>query len=159
MDNDSNLKRAAIPLIFEDGTTLYLRPLSDRSSTELDNWIKAKYLHDQRSNIPEGASEELKERIERIAQQTAATLSWYLGLGSSMMVNIEGMAQILYHCARDNHPNITPEAISSILFVGKNLDLAHDAFAKAEGLEEDLKNGRAGRKRNKSQPVKKKSMK
>lgn len=160
MDNDSNLKRAAIPLIFEDGSQIFLRTIGDRGSTELDNWVKARYLHDQRSNVPKDADEELKDRIERIAQQTAATLCWYLGLGSSIMVSIDGMAQLLYQAAREMQPDITYEWIHKKLFVKANLDRANEAIAKTENLEEDLKNGRAGRKRSQlKSTAKKKSTK
>lgn len=145
-DNETQLQRASIPLIFEDGTQLLLKPLGDRSETSLNNWVKARYLHDQRSNIPEGLDNETKDRIERIAQQTAATLCWYLGLGSSIMVSIDGMAQIIYEAAKENHPNITPEEIRAKLFQGRNLDLANEAFSKTEGLEDELKNRQVGQK-------------
>lgn len=162
-NTNTNLQRASIPLIFEDGTQIFLRSLSDRASTELDNWVKARYLHDQRSNVSKDLDDETKDRIERVAQQTSATLCWYLGLGSSIMVSIDGMAQILYQAAKENHPDITHEWIREKLFIGKNLDLANEAFAKAENLEEDLKNGRMGQKavqkRKRSKPQKKKSSK
>jgi len=155
--NDKDLTRAAIPLIFEDGSELYLRPLGDRANTELDIWVKARYLHDQRSNIPKDADEETKDRIERIAQQEASTLCWFLGLGARIMVSIEGMTQILYQASREDCPEISREWIREKLFVKKNLDLANEAVAKVENLEDDLKKNRAARqKRNRQNRLRKK---
>lgn len=143
--NDKDLTRAAIPLIFEDGSELYLRPLGDRATVELDLWVKARYLHDARSTIPEGADDETKDRIERIAQEQASTLCWFLGLGARIMVSIDGMTQILYQASREDCPEITREWIREKLFKKENLDLANDAIAKAENLQDDLKKNRVRR--------------
>lgn len=145
--NDSNLTKASQPLIFEDGSQIFLSPLSDKDVTELDNWVKARYLHDQRSNIPEDADEETKDRIERIAQQTASTLCWYLGLGATMMVSVDGMTQIVYQSAKRNHPEITYEEIHSKLFIEENLDRANEAITKTENLDANLKKKRVKTKR------------
>jgi len=137
--NDSTITGAARPLIFADGTQILLSPLGDKDVTELDNWVKAKYLHDARSTIPENATEEQKDRIERIAQQTATTLCWWMGHGASIMASIDGMTQVIYQSAKKNNPNITYDEIHSKLFVHENLDLANEAISKTNNLNTELK--------------------
>lgn len=132
--DEAKLAGAAKPVIFTDkdspnGTiTLWPEPLSDRDNIELDSWVRSYYLYTQRSNIDPEALDEDKDRIERIAQQTAATLNWYSGLGVQIMASVEGMTQIMYMSVRKRSPKITPDKIRELLMNEQNLEEANKTF-------------------------------
>lgn len=149
---ESQLKAAAHPLILPDGTQWMLSPLTDKDITELDNWVKRRYLFDQRSNIPEDADEETKERIERVAQQTASTLCWYLGYGASIMASIDGMTQLVLQSAKRNHPELTYDIVHEKLLSqgAKALNFANETINEANNagaVFENLKKSTAKKKK------------
>lgn len=157
--SDTLLTGASKPVIFSDGSQLNLSPLSDKDITELDNWVKSRYLHTQISNIPENISDDLKDRMIILAQQTAGTLCWYLGLGASIMASIDGMTQIIYQSAKNNHPDITYDIIHEKLLSKDNYNKAEDTFAELNDVRDSkLKNPtiRGSRKTKKKKSVLKK---
>lgn len=126
--NNTRLTGASTPVIFSDGFELNLSPLSDKDITELDNWVRARYLYIARSGISENATDEEKDRIERIAQQTAATLCWYLGYGASIMACLDGLCRILYQAAQNNHKGLTYDDLHERLLQQTNNEkFANDA--------------------------------
>ncbi len=132
--DEAKLAGAAKPVIFTDkdspnGTiTLWPEPLSDKDNIELDAWVRHYYLYTQRSSIDPEAEDEEKDRIERIAQQTAATLNWYSGLGIQIMASVEGMTQIMYMSVRKRSPKITPDKLRELLMNEQNLEEANKTF-------------------------------
>lgn len=132
--HDAKITGAAFSLIlidYDDNKKIYTiwpEPLSDKENIELDAWVRAYYLYIQRSNIPENATDEEKDRIERIAQQIASTLNWYSDQGIRIMASIEGMTQIMYMSIRKRSPELTPEKLRHLLMDERNLDEANKAF-------------------------------
>lgn len=133
-NDDARLVGAAKPVIFSDkdspsgSITLWPEPLSDKDNVELDAWVRKYYLFTQRSSIPDGTDEYERDRIERIAQETASTLTWYSGLGIRIMASVDGMTQIMYMSIRKQNPRITVEKIRSLLLTEENLEEANKAF-------------------------------
>lgn len=152
--NNTRLTGASTPVIFSNGFELYLSPLSDKDITELDNWIRARYLHIQRTGIPKDADEETKERIERIAQQTAATLNWYIGYGASMMASIDGLCRILYQASRKNQPKLTYDELHENLLSEDN----SEKFA-ADAVSDIVDNSFPEAKPDTKNPIRKKTTK
>lgn len=139
-NNDARLTGAAKPVIFSDGTEILLSPVSDIDSVELDMWVRARYLQIQRESISESSSEELKERIERIAQETASTLCWYLDQGARMMASIDGLSRIIWQCSKNNGHKLTYEQLREKLFFRDNYDRANEAFAEQNNVNVDSVN-------------------
>lgn len=134
---------AAVPLtVVNDGkeVTFLMSPLSDKDLSELTEWVQERYLQTARKSAKNEPREE-RDRIEQLALATACTLAWTSGIGARMIASPDGMARLIWHGVRKNHPEITVEELRSYMFSAENIRESNRIFRKANDLPESNAKG------------------
>jgi len=120
---------AASPLVFADGTTFQMSPLTDRDIAELDLWVQARIVQIARASL-NGEPAEIREETLRLAMQTAAGASWMTGMGARIMATVPGMTRLVWQSIKRSHPEITEEEVGQHLFSPENIEHARETFDK-----------------------------
>ncbi len=110
------------------GVEYKMSPLTDQDIAYLDGWVRKKHVEVARSTLPEDATEEQKDRTERIALAQASAMSFMSGQGVHIIAGIDGWSQIMWCGLHRNHPELTVERIAELLIDPKTLAEAQDAW-------------------------------
>jgi hypothetical protein len=119
---------APADLTFLDGTSYKMTPFSDVDIAELDWWVQQHYIKMMRASIPEDATEEEANRIERMASQEALGLTWLSGAGASLMATVTGMSRLVLQAIKKEHPDVKVEDIRKHMLAPVNIDEARKLF-------------------------------
>lgn len=93
--SQEHLTGAAYPLHL-GSKTFDAVPLSDLAITELNNWVRGKYIHNARQAITPEMTKEERDEITSIAIRDASTLFAFSGQGAKILATIEGVARLAY---------------------------------------------------------------
>lgn len=130
-NNLSNIELNAIggapALVTLNGKHYWADPLTDLDIAELDSWIKAELIRAARMSC-EGASQEERELVLRVAMQEAAGISWYSGTGLKMIATLVGMSRLVWQMLKRRYPDLSLEEVRKGLFNPESLAQANDAF-------------------------------
>lgn len=129
MNNDDGLMTAApSPIRFADGTELRMSPLTDSDISELDNWIRKRFIWTVLDSLPADATDDQRERARMSAAREAMSITWMSGIGAGMMGTVDGMAQLCWQGCRHNHPDLTAAQLRNHMFNPANIDEVSAAF-------------------------------
>lgn len=141
MTTDSRLNRAATPLILKrvaiDGSgelierEFQLRPFSDKSVTEYDNWLKAEYrrqIVSLASDLPAETGAKLVENSVR----TIFNMSFGDGQkGSELAGTLEGVVRLMHISFREDAPGLTIEEVRPYALRGDNINAFLECWQNA----------------------------
>ena len=137
MSTDKRLNKAAVPLVLflpssEGGepieTEFLMTALSDRDMTELDEWVRSRYIDMARKSLPSDATQEQREETMRLAMDRAIGLTFMSGIGARMMATIEGVARLTWQSLRARQPNLTYEQVKAYMFSKENVKCANERW-------------------------------
>ncbi len=153
MSASAKLNRAPseLTLFDKDGTErkFQMRALNDRTLTELDEWLRSKFLAMTRKSLrddPEVTEHEYRAEMS-IAQERAPTITFMHGIGPKMIATVDGMTQLLFLSIRENHPKMTVEKLRKLMFSQANIAATRKKFAQLNNrkLEKsDVDTGQGG---------------
>lgn len=148
MYNDSQrLQRSPITIKLDD-LELSLRPLTDASISELDLWVRAQAITAASAAAKSLPADE-GDRILKIAISEASTMSFVSGVGAKHIGTIDGMCQLLYQMAKQDHPSLTANKLRALMTKAPNVKAVNDAFELL-----NLTKTRGSKKTGKKQPPK-----
>jgi hypothetical protein len=113
-----------------------LSPLDQHNLGEFDRWAQDRYLDRVKANtkdLPEAMRMELLHR----AFIEAANITLSSKQGSELMLTVEGMVKLFEISIRKEHPNITPEEITSIMFDSEVLNMVADKISFVNGGQDE----------------------
>lgn len=108
--------------------TFEVSPLNDASRDALDEWVRSKFVERVSPIINSLTSEKDKAIALDRAYDKALSLTWMSGEGAKLMGTVEGVARMLYEGVRQNHPDLTYEALCELLFDPENIRKANAIF-------------------------------
>lgn len=129
---------AAVPLILINGgeeVEFMMSPLSDKDLSELTDFVQEYYLRMARRSAKNETSEE-RDRIERIAQREAVTLTWTSGIGAKLIASVDGMARLVWQSVKKLHPDVSVTQLRAYMFSAENIREVNRLFRKANDLSE-----------------------
>lgn len=120
-NDDALMSAAPRPITFADGTSFRMSPLTDADISELDNWLRQRYVRTVMDSLPKDATDATEERTRMAAAREAMNLTWMSGLGANIMGTVDGMAQLCWQGCHHNHPDLTPEQLRKYMFNPTNI--------------------------------------
>lgn len=156
-DTNSNPRRP----IFLGKEEYLAQQLTDRDISELDEWIRSRFIEMARKSLASDASEEERERTLRVAMREAQSMTWVSGQGARIIGTIDGLARLMWQMIHHNHPGVTPEQIRRHLAdpetMRENMARINDTFEQLNvGEGKSFSRGERKvetQKRKKSRPV------
>lgn len=128
--------------------------LTDRDISELDEWLKAKFIEMARSSLTPGLSSAEREETLGVAMRIAMSMTWMSGQGARIIGTIDGISRLLYQSIKARHPDMTYERTRSFIadprHMEANIAKVNDAFeelniGKGKSFERKKKKQRAVR--------------
>ena len=110
------------------GKVFQLSPMTDEDIAYLDQWVQQRHIRIARKSLDENATDEQRDRTERIALEQASTMSFMSGIGARIISTIDGWSQIMYCGIRRNHPNVTAKELRDLLLDPDNLATLQDQW-------------------------------
>lgn len=122
--------------------SLTIRALEDVKYDEIDAWLQSEYMAAVRRTMRSDPDMTEQEKLveTKLAQDTAASLSFLTGEGARHMATPKGLAKLIYeHCEK---MPITLDELRLLLFDADNAEAVNKALIAVDlgdntGLEED----------------------
>jgi hypothetical protein len=119
-------------------------PLTDKDIAELDAYVKHVHIQtaiDTAAQVPE----QVGDKLIAAAVQQASSISFMSPAGAAIIRSTDGVARILWHGLKHNHPGITWEEVRGLIFNRRAIDEANRVFNKlnVEPLNEVAAKGKA----------------
>ena len=127
-----------------------MSPLTDRDISELDEWVRARYIATARASL-EGVTGPDREETLRIAMDRAMALTWLSGEGLKLIATIDGTARLLWQSIYRSHPDLKYEDLRQLMLDPRNIANVNEAFK-----ELNVGPGKSFQKRGPKPPVRKK---
>jgi hypothetical protein len=125
-----------------------MSPLTDKDIAELDNWLQSRVVEIAVRAIPQNAPAALREELLTIALKHATSMSWMTGEGAKQMGTIDGVSRVLWQSLKKEHPDITHDAVRSMMLDPRTIQYALVKFKDLNfGHIKDRKNPPAGKNR------------
>lgn len=138
-----HIPTAAPATVLLDGKEFRLHPLTDRDIDELNVWLRASHLRMVRTSLDDEMTDAEKNRIELVTQRICMGINWMSGQGAAMMASPVGMARILWQSTRRDHPDMSADDFTSLMFNPANIDEVNAAFDLLNGQQATTKGGEA----------------
>jgi len=119
--DDSRMAGAASPLRFADGTEYQMSPLTDRDISELDEWVRCRFINLAMRSLPDDMSESDRTKFRVNAVHEAMTLTWMSGRGAQQMASVDGIARLVWQSVKRNNPGVAEDELRRHLFSRENL--------------------------------------
>lgn len=100
--------------------TFLMSPMTDEDHGIMDQWVRSRHVRIARETLPPDATDEQKDRTERVALAQASTMSFMSGVGLLLMEQPGPMSMLFWCCIRRNHPDTTPESIRALFSDPRN---------------------------------------
>jgi len=110
------------------GKVFQFSPMTDEDIAYLDQWVQQRHIRIARQSLGDDATDEQRDRTERIALEQASTMSFMSGTGARIISTIDGWSQIMFCGIRKNHPGVTSKDIRDLLLDPENLDKLQDEW-------------------------------
>lgn len=123
----SALTGGSVPIRL-NGTVYQVAPLNDKDVSELDSYVR--FIHmETAKEAARGADQGMQQMILSAAIGQASSLSFMSPQGAAIIKSIDGVARILWHGIKHNHPEVTHDFVRQQMFVSKeNLAEANRVF-------------------------------
>jgi len=100
-------------VVFADGNTYHLSPLTLRDWGEIDVWLED-YVKRRAERVYRDAPADVKAEGIRTAYARANRVSFANVDGVGLLTTPEGTARVLWHALRRAHPSLTPEDVKEL---------------------------------------------
>lgn len=143
----ARLTAAATPIRLGD-VEYRMSPLTDRDISELDEWVRHRYIQLAVDSLPKDTPPEEVTQVRLQATQAALNLTWMSGQGAKILATVDGMTRLLWQSLRREHPDVEYEDLRGQLFSSERLKMVRHSFVQLN--QSARSNGRpdkGGRKR------------
>ncbi len=157
MSNNA-LTGGSIPIRL-NGTLYNVSPLDDKDTSELDQYVR--FIHMETATAAaEKADVRVAQMIVAAAVGQASALSFMSPQGAAIIKSVDGIARILWHGLKHNHPDLTHEQVRALMFNShENRKEANRVFEElnVKPLESLVQSGKSLAAANKARQSRKKA--
>ena len=108
------------------GLSIKLYPLSDADISELDRWVRARFVQTARDSLPPDATQAEREETLLLAMREAGGLTFMRPPGSDMLATVDGITRLIMQSARDQ--KLTLDQVRQVLLDPKNIEEVNAKF-------------------------------
>jgi len=144
---EDRINAASSPLRFADGTEYQMSPLTDRDISELDEWVRVRFINLAMRSLPAETSEAERAAARMQATHEALTLTWMSGRGAQHMASVDGMTRLVWQSVKRNHPGVTEDELRRHLFSQENIAAVQLQFRRLNMPETNADPPRPARRR------------
>lgn len=139
----SSITGASAPIKLA-GKLYNVAPLSDKDIAELDAYVR--HVHIQTAiDAAKGQDAAIVDRLIAAAVQQASSITFMSPQGAAIIKSQDGVARILWHGLKHNHPELTHEQTRALMYDPMSLREANRVFKElnVEPLNEVAAKGKA----------------
>jgi hypothetical protein len=127
------------------GSTVYnASPLTDKDIAELDAYVR--FVHIQTAiDASKGQPPDMVDRLVNAAVGQASSITFMSPQGAAIIRSQDGVARILWHGLKHNHPELTHEQVRALMYDKTTIAEANRVFKElnVEPLAEVAAKGKA----------------
>lgn len=152
------VKATAAPTTVKIGTEEFkMSPLTNEDMAIMDQWVRSRHVRIARETLSANATEEQKDRTERIALEQASMMTFTSGSGVALMGHLDALSQLFWCSIRRYHPDMTPEKVQELITDPDNLEAFQDEWDRMNIKGERHVRVKDEKKKKRARKAKKKS--